>query len=175
MTDLAHVDDQAAVGIAADERSHEIAVVCPHLQGERRIIDEGGVAAAKERIDYLGWVADDEKPAGIGKQRIPEIEKQHRPRVFPSPGLRELASGGNEIPGDRLQRFGHVNRISRSHETGLTQSVRGKSPLVKLEEIEIFEMPERIAFGRPHQSLAKIQSGGMAERCHQRCPRAVHA
>ena len=131
----------------------------PHLQGERRIVQKGGVAASKERIDHLGRVADDEQPAGVGKERRPEIEKKHRPRVLPPPGLRELTSGGDEIPGDRLQRFGHVNRIGGSNEPVLAHSIRCESPLVKLEEIQIFEVPERIAFGRPHQTLAKIQPG----------------
>ena len=148
--------------------------VHPHLDGQRRIGFEHRIAPAVEGIDHVPRLAKQKQVAGVGNDRIPEVEQQRGPRILPAPGFPQRPAGCDERL--RLVAKGRPGLDPNpAHEAVIGEAVGPQQVAVELVELEILEVPQRIAGMRGEHPPTEIQPRVVEERGRERRARAVHA
>ena len=86
-----------AVWMAAGEVANPRVVVHPHREGETGIEREHPVPTSIQRIDYIPRRTKHEEITGIRHELGPEVQKEHRARILPAPGLQQAPFGLHEF------------------------------------------------------------------------------
>ena len=71
---LAHLPHQHSRGMPTGEVAQQPVDVHPHLDSQRRIGFEHRITPAVEGIDHVPRLAKQKQVAGVGNDRIPEVE-----------------------------------------------------------------------------------------------------
>ena len=160
---LAHLPHQHSRGMPTGEVAQQPVDVHPHLDGQRRIRFEHRIAPAVEGIDHVPRLAKQKQVAGVGNDRIPEVEQQRGPRILPAPGFPQRPAGCDEWL--RLVAKGRPGLDPNpAHEAVIGEAVGPQQVAVELVELEILEVPQRITGMRGEHSRAEIQPRVVEER-----------
>ena len=170
---LPELTHQAALGPAAGKIEEDAIGVLPGAEREERIGDAGLVEAPIERVGDLPRAAEDHQPDRLGNLIGPEVEKQERARILPAPRQARRAARGNDLSGAGFQSHRKRDPPLRYDAVAVEPAASQRS-LVKLEEVEVFEVPAGVAVPHPQLPLPELDAGPVEERRDVRRARTVH-